>query len=336
MIVIGINHKTAPVDVRERFSFTRKHLAEALAEFKDSGLVHGAVILSTCNRTEVYADAAQEGAASLIFGMFNAAEADRDYFYVLNDSDCVRHLFRVASGLDSQVLGETQVLAQVRSAWAVAKDSGATGGLIDRLFTRAQEVGSAVRGRTKISQGNISIGSVAIKMLEENVSDLGSKSVLIVGAGKIGALISEYLLEKRIKGIFVASRTYAKAAGLASECGGRAVDFESLEEELKNVDIVISSTASPHIVLKGEMISEAMRSRPGRPLFILDLALPRDVDPEVRGISGVSLYDLDDLKNVVEDNYNRRRIEAALAEDIVRGEAEAFSQDIWQKIFIED
>ena len=324
LLVIGINHKTAPVKVRERFSFTRKRLEGSLAELKNSAPFHGAVILSTCNRTEIYAHTAQGApAVPFIFSIFNAEESDRDYFYILEDADCVRHLFMVASGLDSQVLGETQVLAQVRSAWAIAKDSGATSSLIDRAFERAQEVGGTVRSRTKISQGNISIGSVAIKMLKDRIGPLDGRSALVIGAGEMGVLVSRYLKEEFMKGIFVASRTYGCALEIASICGGKAVDFTKLEEELKDADIVISSTSSPHIILKKEMLVNVMRSRK-RPLFIVDLAVPRDVEPGARDIGGVYLYDLDDLKYVVEENYKNRRREAAFAERVVEREAHRF------------
>lgn len=331
LVIIGINHRTAPVKVREKFSFTSKKLDECFMKLKGLPLMSGAVVLSTCNRTEIYFDIPVERKhidykkiKSIIFDIYNAEEGDIErYFYIMEGADAIRHIFRVASGLDSQVLGETQILGQVRSAWLLAHDKGITSDRLNRIFKKAHEAGKTVRAKTGISQGNISIGSVAINMLEQRFNDLQEYSVLIIGAGKIGTLVSKYLREKNMRGIFVASRTYLRALELAGSCAGRAVNFCRLEEELKSVDIVISSTSSPHIVLKKEVVALAMSTRT-KPLFIMDLALPRDVDPAVKEITGVSLYDLDDLKCTVSGNQNKKKEEALLAEKIVEGELDSF------------
>lgn len=330
LIVIGINHKTAPVNVREKFSFTKKQMEESLAKLKESCLVSGAVILSTCNRTEIYIDLPAEespdfsGVKSFVFDIYNTTEAERErYFYILERHEAIIHLFRVASGLNSQVLGEAQILGQVKSAWILAQQRETTSGLLDRLFEKAQEVGRITRIETGISQGNISIGSLAIDMLEERFDDLCERSVLIIGAGKIGALVSKYLKERNMRGIFVANKTYSKAVELANSCAGRAVDFLGLEKELKDVDIVISSTSSPHIILKKEAVAQIMQARV-KPLFIMDLAVPRDVEASVKQIKGVSLCDLDDLQFIIEENHDKRKKEAELAEKIVQGEALKF------------
>lgn len=329
LVSIGMSHRATPVEVREKISFNNKRLPQALTELKQINLVRGAVILSTCNRTEIYAEVTNDimGIKEikkylLKVGHVEEGGIDR-YFYILNNEDMARHIFRVASGLDSQVLGEVQILGQVRSAWRVAKDMGASGERLDELFVNALEVGRMVRLETKISQGNISIGSVAIKMLEERSGDLGDKQILIIGAGKIGVLVSRYLVERGIKGIFLSSRTYAKACVLASNCGGRAVTFSQLNYELKRADIVISATSSPHLILRKEDLAEIMLIRK-KALVIMDLALPRDVDPSAKDISGLSLYDLDDLKFVVEENYNKRKEAAKLAEEIIQRELEQF------------
>ncbi len=322
-IVIGISHKTAAVKIREKFSFTTKHLDESLLKLRNSGLVSGAVILSTCNRTEIYASVIEENfhpASEFIFKIFAASVNERrQHFYILRDMACLAHLFKVAAGLDSQVLGETQILGQVKSAWFTACQKASTDRQLDEIFQKALALGRRVRRETRISQGNVSVGSVSIDLLEKKFSDLNQRSVLIIGAGKIGALVSKYLKDKNMAGIFVASRTYSRALDLAAACSGKAVDFSCLEQELGGVDIVISSTSSPHIVLKKEVVERIMRSR-SRPLFIMDLALPRDVDPEVKVISGVSLYDLDDLKSVVSENQRKKETEAAAAEKIIAGE----------------
>lgn len=331
LIVIGINHKTAAVKVREKFSFSAKKIDEALRNLKDSRLVNGAVILSTCNRAEIYLEVdfknshqGLERLKTFIFQIYKAESSDIErYFYILENSDCLKHLFRVASGLDSQVLGETQILGQVKSAWLIACDKKTSTDILDKTFKKAQGVGEKVRAETGISQGNTSLGSIAINMLEGKFNDMRNRTVLIIGAGKIGTLVSKYLKEKNMHGIFVANRTYERALELAEICAGKAIDFCKLAGELENVDIVISSTSSPHIVLKKDTLERIMAMRT-KPLFIMDLAVPRDVDPAAKEIAGVSLLDLDDLKYALNGNQDKKRKEALLAEKIVERELDSF------------
>ena len=335
LLVVGINHKTASLKVRERISFTRRKLKETLGELKKIPPVLGIVILSTCNRTEIYAHLEEkendkEQILKFLLQSHQITEEEFNrYSYILEDIDGIRHLFRVASGLDSQVLGETQILGQVKSSWRMSKDLEVTSKLLEGLFEKAVEVGKIVRTKTKISQGNVSIGTVAIKMLEQRFKDLGDKTILIIGAGKIGTLVSKYIKEKGTRGIFVSNRTYEKARQLASDCGGEAINFKRLKEKLKTVDIVISSTASPHLVLKKDTLAEVMQERK-EPLLIMDIALPRDVDPEARKIRNIFLYDLDDLKSVVEENFARRKEEAKLAEAIIQRELNRFLDAKWK------
>lgn len=345
LVLAGINHKTASLKIRERISFTRKKLKELLVELKQADGMLGAAILSTCNRTEVYAHMAKDKEQIKRFflrsGWFTDEEFSR-YFYILEDADVIRHIFRVASGLDSQVLGETQILGQIKDAWITGKDLGVISEMLDRLFEKAVDTGKIVRQETKVSRGNISIGSLAIKMIEKRFTPtptlsagknqgwcggLRDKSILIIGAGKIGILVSKYLKEKDARGIFVSNRTYEKAAQLALDCGGEAINFSRLKEKLEIVDAVISSTASPHFILKKEILTEVMRARRG-PLLIIDLALPRDVDPEAKNISDISLYDLDDLKSVAEENYAKRKKEVKCAEVIIQRELNIFKVEI--------
>lgn len=327
LILIGINHKTASLEVREKISFTSRQLACAFTQLKQSGILDGIAILSTCNRAEIYAESQDADLAGQIikrflFDQFEVKEADiKRYFYIAQDADVVRHIYRVASGLDSQVLGELQILGQVKSALALASDSCAASPMLNELFKDAVRVGKLVRLKTHISKGNVSVGSAAINMLEKQFKGLKGKSALIVGAGKIANLISKYLLEKKMQGIFVSNRTFQKACELAAACNGTAVNFSQLKEKLEAVDIVISSTSSPHLIIKKDMLSEIMHKRK-KPLFIMDLALPRDVDPQAKGIPGVHLFDLDDLKGVIEKNFNLRKSEAAKAEKIAERELE--------------
>jgi glutamyl-tRNA reductase len=322
LIVIGISHKTASIKVRERFSFTRERIRESQNQLKESDGVKGIVILSTCNRTEIYAysPADKECMGRLIeflSGQFNAQiRIIKKYFYIFSDKEAIRHIFKVACGLESQVLGETEILGQVRSAWLTSRSAGLTNCFFDTVFEKAVDVGAAVRQSTKISQGNVSIGSVAIKILKSRFRSLRNKTALIIGAGKIASLMSKYLKDEEIKGFFVSNRTYPRACELARECNGEAVHFNRLHEKLNAVDIVISSTASPHLILKKRLMEEVMDTR-RKPLLLLDLAVPRDIDPAVRDIDGLILYDLDDLKCVIEENYNNRKKEAVRVEEMI-------------------
>ncbi|MCQ9208102.1 MAG: glutamyl-tRNA reductase, partial [Omnitrophica bacterium] len=300
-------------------------LGEALLKLRHQDLIWGVIILSTCNRMEIYIhslnnNSSLEKIERFLINCFQVWKEDiKSYFYMLEDIDAIKHIFRVASGLDSQVLGETQILGQVKSAWSIAKEKGVSGDFLDNIFEKAIEAGKLVRSQTKISQGNVSIGSVAIKMLKDYFRKLQDKLVLIIGAGKISRLMSEYLKEQGAKSIFVSNRTYIKACALASECAGEPINFDRLKEKLKTVDIVISSTASPHLILKRETLEEVMQTR-RKPLFILDLAVARDIDPEAKDIDGVSLYDLDSLKYVIEENYNKRKREIGFTEEIIQKE----------------
>ncbi|MDI6606359.1 MAG: glutamyl-tRNA reductase, partial [Candidatus Omnitrophota bacterium] len=281
-----------------------------------------AVILSTCNRTEIYAffsDNKDCGTRLMEFlcAQFSAqARMIKKYFYIFKDEEAIRHIFKVACGLDSQVLGETEILGQVRSAWSTSRAAGLTNCFLDAVFEKAVETGAAVRQSTKISQGNVSIGSVAMKMLKGRFRSLKNKTALIIGAGKIAGSMSKYLKNEQIKGFFVSNRTYPRACELARECNGEAIRFNRLHEKLNAVDIVISSTASPHIILRKPLMEEVMDTR-RKPLLLLDLAVPRDIDPAVRDIGGLILYDLDDLKCVIEENYNNRKKEAVRVQEMI-------------------
>ncbi len=327
--LIGISHKTAPLQIREKFAFSKKQLREALSKLLENESIDEAVIISTCNRTEIYAcvNDMELGTVELRNFLLNYHHLEENrnsrYLYFLKDREVIKHLFRVASGLDSQVIGENQILGQVKSAYLQAKEMGTTNGQFNRLFQKASAVGKLVRTKTRISQGNLSIGKVALKMLEEFWQRLTGKKILIIGTGKIGELVARYLKDKGASGVFIANRTYENACLLASKVGGKAVRFNRLKEELREADIVITATASPHLIIKKEMISEIMELRK-KTLVIMDLALPRDVNPEVNNVSNVILYNLDDLNSIIESNYKERKEEAKRAEKIVEEEKEKF------------
>ncbi|MCL4419593.1 glutamyl-tRNA reductase, partial [Patescibacteria group bacterium] len=314
LVLVGISHKTAPIKIRERFSFTKEKLKETLIKLKKTDFIDGIIILSTCNRMEIYADIMDADLATkqlsrFLCDTFLVREDKIRYFYNLNGLDAVSHIFKVAGGLDSQILGETQILGQVRVAWEIASEMGVTCELLDNLFTESIAVGKEVRSFTGISQGNVSIGSAAIKMIEEQFGSIQNKSIIVIGTGKIGILVCNYLKKKNVRGIFVSNRTYNKACDLAVRCGGKAIHFGQLKSELNLADIVISATSSPHIVLPYKTLMEIAQLR-NKPLLIMDLALPRDVDPDAKNIPGISLFTLDDLTLVVEKNYAKRQKEA--------------------------
>lgn len=322
LLAVGISHKTASIRVRERFFFTREKLKEYRTSLKDSTGIEGVVVLSTCNRMEIYlhSTAGRDLAACVIGSLasrFNAeAEIIRKYFYVLDDRDAARHLLRVASGLESQVLGETEILGQVKAAWLSGRESGVMDTFLDSVFAKAVETGIEVRNRTGISRGSVSIASVVMRILRERFRSLRDRTVMVIGAGKVAVSLSRYLKEAGIKGVFVANRTYEKACAIAGECGGEVVHFDRLREKLGLTDIVVSSTSCPHVILRKKMLEEVLKDR-RVPLLLLDLAVPRDIDPQVKGIPGALLYDLDDLKPLVEESYRNRIKEAERAEDVI-------------------
>ncbi|MCM8784940.1 MAG: glutamyl-tRNA reductase [Candidatus Omnitrophica bacterium] len=322
--LVGISHKTAPLEIRERYSFTKKKVSDILSKYILNETIDEIVILSTCNRTEVYitTDMVNRALKSLCDEL-QIKKEDLHYFYFLQDKYVVKHLFSVASGLDSQIIGENQILGQVKNAYFIAKGIGTTKKHLNKLFHKAIEVGKIIRTKTKISEGNISIVSVALKLIERLCEDIERKKILIIGTGKISELMVEYLKKKGIYGVFVANRTYEKAVKLAEKINGKAVRFDNLINEIKDTDIIISATASPHLILKKDTIQDLIKYR-GKPLYIIDLALPRDVDPDIKNINNVILCNLDDINLVIMENYTKKLKEAEKAKKIIEEEVEKF------------
>ncbi|MFQ5895592.1 MAG: glutamyl-tRNA reductase, partial [Nitrospinota bacterium] len=288
------------------------------------------LILSTCNRVEVYGRAADfeagvEGVRRFLseYHSFPLKQLD-GHLYALPDGEAVRHLFRVASSLDSMVVGEPQILGQVKEAYRVARKEGHTGPLLNQLFERAFAVAKQVRARTGIAERAVSVGYAAVELAKKIFGDLRGRAVLLVGAGEMSELAARHLVGQGAETVVVASRTLERARELADALGGRAVPFGNISLELAAADIVISSTGAPHYVLRKEMVQEALHLRRGTPMFLIDIAVPRDVAPEVNELDDVYLYDIDDLQGVVEANLEQRAQEAQEAEAIVEREAEAF------------
>lgn len=332
-LVVGLNHQTAPIDVREKLAISVARLQEVLQRLKSSVPLEEVVLLSTCNRTEVYARTPEREAArqALVRELERHAQLQplESHLYFRVGDEAVRHLFRVASGLDSMVKGENEILGQVKQAYLYAHEAGFTGKLLNVLFQRSLYVGKRVRSETGLSSGSSSVGSVAVAMAERIFGQLNDRTIMILGAGKMAELTTKYLLTQKVKSILVSNRSFDRAQALASQWGGRAIRFDDAFNEMEHADIVICSTASPRAIVHKEQVEEIMRRRNGRSLFFIDIAVPRDVDPEVNSIDNVYLYDIDDLQKIVSENLSKRSEEAALAEKIVLEESDEFSR--WQR-----
>ncbi|MEW6752497.1 MAG: glutamyl-tRNA reductase [Candidatus Latescibacterota bacterium] len=324
ILALGLNHRTAPVEVREKLAFPDTHQPRALQRLTCEYGLREAAILSTCNRCEVYV--ASEGEELEGTRRFLAAEHGVDpdllwaHCYVLVDGDAAAHLFRVACGIDSLVVGESQILSQVRACLVRAQECGSARLLLNELFRRSLHVGKRARTETDIGRGRLSIATAAVELAGQVFEDLRRCRALLLGAGEMGELTAQYLVDGQVQHLRVANRTPGRAADLAHRFGGEAVPFEALPATLAEVDIVVSSTAAPGFVIGPEMVRQAMHRRRGRPLFLIDIAVPRDVDPQVRGIGDVYLFDIDDLQQVVAANRQEReaevrRVEALVAEE---------------------
>lgn len=335
LVLVGLSHKTAPIEMRERLTFPASRQAEALSQLTSDGAVSEAVILSTCNRTEIYAlsSDADRGVDAVLGFLADYHDLDRHdlvrYLYVVKGEAVVRHLFRVVSSLDSMVIGEAQILGQVKEAYEHAFENGATGRAFNRLFRQSFEVGKRVRTETAIGENAVSISYAAVELAKKVFDSLEGRTVLIIGAGKMSELTAKHLVCNGAIDVLVANRTYERAVELAERFSGRAIEYGSLFERMREADIVISSTAAQDFVVRKADVAEVMRGRRGKPLFFIDIAVPRDVDPAVNDLSDVYVYDIDDLNGVVESNLEERMREAERAEAIIEEEIAEFLR--WQE-----
>lgn len=325
--LIGVNHTTAPVDVREQLAIPESRLPEALQELMRISGVDEGMILCTCNRVEVLAQTTN-GSADLR-GFLRAylnrePQSYEPHLYEYRERDAVRHLFRVACSLDSMVVGEPQILGQVKEAYAVARAAGAVRSYLDLLLTRAFAVAKRVRTETAIGSSSVSIASVAVELAQKIFGSLEGKHVCLVGAGKMSELAARHLLAKGAGPIFVANRTYQRAQALAARFGGSAVRFDDIYEHCSHADIIITSTGSPATIFRREHGEKFLSRRKHRPMFFIDIAVPRDVDPEVNKLDGIFVYDIDDLQDAVASHVESRRQEAEHAENIIAVEVERF------------
>jgi glutamyl-tRNA reductase len=329
LLVVGLSHRTAPVELREAVDFARQGLDRALAGLSAHGIASEAVVLSTCNRAEIYAVAPDDAAAGAL-GRFISEYHGVDHgaiaahLYTQSGREAARHLFRVAAGLDSLVVGEPQILGQVKSAYSTAADLGQTGPVINRLFHSAFGVGKRVRTETGLASGAVSVSYAAIALARKIFGSLTGLGVLILGAGEMAKLTGIHLQAQEVRQITIASRTLSTSERLAAQLGGQAVPWDRLDAALAAADIVIAATGATDPVLTRARVEEAMRPRQNRPTFIIDIAVPRDVDPSVGDLNEVFLYNIDDLQSIVRENLARRGSELARAEAIVDEEVGKF------------
>lgn len=326
--LIGCNHRTAPVELRERISFTQQQALDAADELREQGILEEAVVLSTCNRSELYGVPGEGGEAltetmEKFFTSFHGlSRADLDgKFYRWTGRDAVRHLYRVAAGLDSMMLGEAEILGQLRSAYNQALEHGATGPVLNRVFQGALEVGKRVRAETEVGARPMSVALAGVKLAERVFGNLKGHVALIIGAGAVAELVVEQLRSRGIGKLQVVNRSYERAAALAGRFNGHAVQWESLESVLSQPDILITSAGGTAPVLTRKMLERAIAARSGRPVFVVDLGVPRNVEAAVSGLYNLYLYNIDDLGEVVEQNKKAReaeipRVEAIIAEHV--------------------
>jgi glutamyl-tRNA reductase len=332
LLALGVSHKTAPLDLRERLSLTEGSAVGALQELTSSPGIHEAAAISTCNRTELYLVVSDPvEAESTALGVLTRQAELRPtellgHLYSLRSGDAARQLFRVTAGLDSMIVGEAEIQGQVKRAYELALVEGGTGPILNRLFRGALAAGGRVREETSVGEKGVSVPSVAVELARRTLGDLGDRRVLVVGAGETAELVARALVARGVASVFVANRHYDRAIGLAQRFGGDAVRFEELPEQLEAADIVVSATNSPHHIVERNELEQMMATRRDRPLLLVDIAVPRDIEPACRGVAGVSLHDIDDVQQTVERNASGREAEANRAEPILAAEQDRFER----------
>ena len=336
LLVLGLNHRTAPVEIREMVSFSKESLIEACQKLLKLPYIEEALILSTCNRTELIVSLAdlEQGRRVLINFLAEEKKISRaefkDYLYSYPSLDAVYHIFRVACGLDSMVLGEHQITGQLKEAYEFAFQAGTCKGILNPLIQQALKTVKIIRNKTGISTNSVSVGYAAVELAKKILGDLDQRNGLLVGAGEMSELASLHLKKHGIKTINVLNRTYSKAVKLAQKFSGKPFSFEELPQALIQSDIIISSTGSPEPLIKAPLVKEIMKRRKHRAMFFIDIAVPRDIEEEVSSIPEVYLYDIDDLKDVVEANLRKREMEAQKAEKIINQQVAQFNA--WLKL----
>ena len=328
LVALGINHKTAPVEIRERVSFAPERLPQALLELCADKTVNEAAILSTCNRTELYCGLPATGIRDIIdwLGDYHAVAANelQPYIYQHPDRQAVRHMLRVAAGLDSMVLGEPQILGQVKSAYHVANQAGTLGKQLERLFQHTFSVAKQIRTDTRIGESPVSIAFAAVSLAKQIYADFSQHTALLIGAGETIELVARHFHDHNIKQLVIANRTFERARNLAAQFDAYAIGLNEISSHLAEADIVISSTASADYVLHYEHANAALKQRKRRPVFMVDIAVPRDIDPQISQLTDVYLYTVDDLQDIIQENLRSRQAAAEQAEEIIDTQTEHF------------
>jgi len=329
-VVIGLNHKTADVDLREKLAFNGPKLEDGIRQIRELSGIKETVIVSTCNRVEIYltvkdVEKAFESVKDFFVRFFEIRRESLDNaLYLYHDMEAVRHIFRVSSSLDSMVVGEPQILGQLKDAFEFALERKTTGVLLNRLLKKAISVAKRVRTETKIAENAVSISFAAVELAKKIFADLSEKTFMLLGAGEMAELAAKHMINNGVKDIVIANRTYETGCNLAKEFNGRAIRFDDYLNELAHADILVCSTGAQNYVLLKDQMQKVMKERKNRPVFLIDISVPRNIDPEINDLDNVYLYDVDDLKGVVDTNIIERQKEAKKAEDIIAEEIETF------------
>lgn len=335
IVDIGMNHETAPVEVRELLSFGKEDLDKAIHEIQGIKNIKESLVLSTCNRVEILftTEKEKEAKESIITFLSHVSGIVRDelspMLYIYDDQEAIRHIFRVGASLDSMIVGEPQILGQVKDAYRIAVDHKSSSVVLNRLMHRTFSLAKRIRTETDIAGSPVSISFAAVELAKKIFGDLKGKGVLLIGAGEMAELAATYLLNNKIAEILVTNRTFSRAVELAKHFQGRAISFDEFEGQLLKVDIVITSTASPEPIISFDRARRIMKERKNRPLFFIDIAVPRNVESRVNELGNVFVYDIDDLKGIIDDNIIKRKAEAMKAERMVDEEVIKFSE--WLK-----
>lgn len=333
LVSVGTSHHVAPIEFREKLAFSEEQLIESLQRLRESDQVQEAVILSTCNRVELYAVAHSvrnaDAAAKMLLEFLAqyhqmSVESLKKWCYLHHNLETIQHLFRVTASLDSMVVGESQILGQVKASYNRSRETGAVGTVLNRLFTKAFSVGKRVRSETTITAGAVSISYAAVELAKKIFNTLEGKTVAILGAGEMSELTAKHLVANGVSKVVVANRTYARAVKVAEKFNGTPLAYDSNLDFLVEADIVISSTDAPHYLINRQPLADIMRKRRHRYMFLIDIAVPRDIDPDVSKVDHAFLYNIDDLEAVVASNLQDRQQEAVQAERIVAEEAKRF------------
>ncbi len=330
ILVVGLSHNTAPVEIREKVAFSPTAMAEPLQQMLALDAVNEGIIVSTCNRVELYATSREPERAIIQLQHFLADfhklsfERIEEHLYDLHGEDAIRHVLRVAASLDSMIIGEPQILGQIKTAYGYASEFKTAGLILNRFMHKAFSVAKRVRTETAIASNAVSVSFAAVELARKIFSNLEDKTVMLIGAGEMCELAARHFINNGIAEVLVTNRTFSRAEKLAAEFNGRAVSFENFRDQLHQVDIVLSSTGAPDYVLEAKKLSEVIRLRRNKPMFLIDIAVPRDIDPKANKIDNIYLYDVDDLQGVVQANLKERKKEADKAEAIINEEIVQF------------